>query len=79
MHNSTKVIMSIVCIVLQHAEYDADSKITYQLPVTLNTAVTVRCVEQALGDQMLRITRPTDKKQVLFYNTKELRIPVGEG
>jgi len=36
-------------------------------------------IEQLLGDQALRITRPIDKKQVLFYNSKELRIPVGEG
>lgn len=37
------------------------------------------CVGQLLGDQVLRITRPIDKKQVLFYNSKELRYPVGEG
>jgi len=46
-----------------------------------NTDVTLCCdlMRQALGDQVLRITRPIDKKQVLFYNSKELRIPVSEG
>jgi len=36
-------------------------------------------MRQVLSDQVVRITRPIDKKQVLFYNSKELRIPVGEG
>lgn len=33
---------------------------------------------RGLGEKVLRITRPIDKKQVLFYNSEELRIPVSE-
>lgn len=33
---------------------------------------------RVLSDQVVRITRPIDKKQVLFYDSKELRMPIGE-
>jgi transcription initiation factor TFIIE subunit beta len=35
-------------------------------------------VLKILGDQVTTIERPSDKKSVLFYNNKDLRIPINE-
>lgn len=35
--------------------------------------------QQILGDNVVQITRPIDKKKVLFFNNKSMNITISEG
>ena len=39
----------------------------------------VKSLFQVLGDNILYITRPNDKKQILFYNDKYCQFKIDEG